>query len=82
MKKQILKVRNFRKVQEETTVDTFTNRTIDDVQLKLNIKDTGNCIIENPFQVIGWTDDVHFAFDVLNNSVPISTYEEIFNNRC
>lgn len=75
-----LKVRGYQNVLSEETIDVFTQATLDNTILKLEVKETGNCIIRTNFQVIGWTNDVHFAFDVFNNSVPISTYEEIFHN--
>ena len=52
---------------------------------KLNVNI--NLTIENEtnplyvIECIGWTDDKHFAFNVLRNVVPVVTFNELFDNR-
>ncbi len=76
-----LKIKNFKKVITEKTIDTFTETTSDNQTIYLHIKESGNCILQSRFQIIGWTDDKHFAFNVLRNVVPVVTFNELFDNR-
>lgn len=76
-----LKIKGIRKVFNEKTIDTFRRLSFDDKTIILEVKESGNIILRSIYSVIGWTNDSHLAFNILNNSVPVSTFKELFKNR-
>lgn len=76
-----LKLRGFRQVEKEKTIDVFEQKTFDDVSIKMEIKESGNCLFSSKWKIIGWIEDKFLAFHILKNVVPLNTYSEFFHNR-
>ena len=72
-----LKIKGYRKIIEGVTKESFIENNVDGVSVYLEIKESGKCILRTNFQIIGWTDDKFFAFDILRNKVPVLNIDEL-----
>jgi len=83
MKTKKFKIWGFRKWLKVITVDRFSETTYDNTGIYLEIKEKNGlkiALMSTNFQVIGYTEDMSFAFKVLHN-LSLYTLKELFDTR-